>query len=70
MDSSDFSACSDASDYEDQTRNLVRKLRIRTLEVRSLRIDVGLWDPRGCVPITKQVWPDLVYHVFEGDSEI
>lgn len=29
VDSSDFSACSDASDYEDQTRNLVRKLRIR-----------------------------------------
>eukprot|EP00435_Cladocopium_sp_Y103_P016337 s2554_g4.t1 len=32
VDSSDFSACSDASDYEDQTRNLVRKLRIRTLD--------------------------------------
>ena len=46
VDSSDFFACSDASDYEDQTRNLVRKLRNRTLEVRLVRIDVGWWDPR------------------------
>ena len=70
VDSSDFFACSDASNYEDQTRNLVRKLRNRTLEVRLVRIDVGWWDPRVCVPISKLVWPDLVRHFVERDIEI